>query len=274
MGLPYTMQQITRGVISAAPLLLLAILCTVGVFCYLSFRRRELDRVDNFLFSSVAFSLIRALLVAYLTSDDVVNATGFDKDTAQLMSLILSLIAGVVCLFLLSLAKTFAKAAFCILGLVIAWSLLYGNVVMIAISSAVVALLFCLFLKQKALAQAAYIITGSLQYSFIIAYSISQLVSHGDEVVYDAISDISSGSACSRFLPCIIRTTSVWVATLLRVAICIGQQNDAEIAIQKAETDRIEEAVERVIEQKAAAAESEEAESSDEEPSRNNHSRT
>lgn len=241
-------KQVTRGVIEYSPILLSAILAAVALFCYFSFQRRNIDRVDHFLFSSVAFSVLRTVFSRVLMSSQVVEATGFDQDTAHLIAMLLSLLSGVCFMVLLSLAETLAKGAFYVLALALAWSLIYGNYIMIAISTGMIMFLGCLFIKQRTVAQVAYTIVGSMEYSFIMVYCISEIASRGTEGMEDALADAVSLPGCTKILFCVLRVSAVWLLALIRIAIVLGQKTEAELAKEEVENARIREQLTQVIE--------------------------
>jgi hypothetical protein len=247
-------QQTTRGVIEYAPILLASILIAVSIFCYFSFQRSELDRVDHFLFSCIAFSVLRTVFSKLLLSQSMVKATGFDKDTAHLIALLLSLLAGVCFMLLFSIAEAMARIAFIVLAMALAWSLLYGNYVMIAISSVMIVVLGCLFIKQRAVEQVTYIILGSIEYSFIIVYSVSEIVTRGSEGMEDALSDALSIKGCSKLLLCILRVSAVWMLTILRTAVCLGQKTEAQLVKEEIEAGRVRDQIARVLSDQAEDA--------------------
>ena len=241
------LQKVTRGIIEYAPFLLSVILLLVASFCYLSFRRKSLDKVDHFLFSSVAFSLLRTAFTQVLLKPDVARSTGFDRDTAHLIALLLSAICGAILMLLLSIIDALARVAFYLLNLALAWCVLYGNLLMVVISVSMIAVLGCIFVKQKTIADLGTIILGSLEYSFILVYTTSELVSHGSEGMEDALSDALSLAGCTNFLPCIIRVVAAWVLTLLRVALCVSQKTETERLKEQLESERIREQIDKAI---------------------------
>jgi hypothetical protein len=121
-----------------------------------------------------------------------------------------------------------------------------------------IVLLGCIFIKQKAIFEFLVIIVGSLQYSFVVVYTASEVISRGKEGMEDAILDALSLSGCSSFLPCVVRVVAAWTLTLLRVAICIGQQTESQKLKEQLEAERIREQVEKAIMEEDATLRDEE----------------
>jgi hypothetical protein len=223
-----------------------------------------MDAIDHFLLSSVAFTMLRTILSRVLLSPRIVDMTGLDKDNAHLISLVLSTVIGACVMVAFTLVETAAKAGFYSVGMLLAWSLIYGNFVMIIISGSMIVLLLCLYLRRRAVAEMSYIILGSLEYSFICVYTVSELVTRGNEGMEDALADVVSLEKCAAFMPCVVRVTTVWALTIMRIAICLGQIEEVRRAALQAEGDRVKEEVAKALDEARGEAE-EEAEDGDDE---------